>query len=202
MQPPSGRQTLLEILDHYEHFWNSAGFYPPDHSPEPATLQRFRSFLKRAERPFHRETQEGHITGSALVISPDRSHVLLMLHKKLGKWLQLGGHSDGDTETSAVALREAQEESGLNSLCLQAIGQESAPLPFDLDVHDIPARKDEPRHQHYDVRFLMQATKSIQLCPNEESHQLRWVNLLEARSLTQEPSMLRQFDKLSFLLGR
>jgi len=58
----------------------------------------------------------GHVTGSAWIVSPDRSQTLLTLHRKLGKWLQLGGHADGDPNLLAVAMREAVEESGLRSL--------------------------------------------------------------------------------------
>ena len=92
----------------------------------------------------------GHITGSAWVVDIAGNRVLLADHAKLGRWLQPGGHSDGDPDTLAVALREAREESGLDVRALDdAI--------FDIDVHRIPARGDEPAHLHFDVRFLVQA---------------------------------------------
>ena len=91
---------------------------------------------------------DGHITGSAWVVDPAGSRLLLTHHRKLGKWLQLGGHSDGEPDTLAVALREAREESGLR---VRPISN----AVLDIDIHTIPALKGEPAHLHYDVRFAL-----------------------------------------------
>lgn len=119
----------------------------------------------------------GHFTGSAWLVDRSGERVLLTHHRKLGLWLQLGGHADGDPDLAAVALREAHEESGLVDLAIE-------PDIFDLDRHFIPARKDEPEHYHYDVRFVVHATGSETYAVSEESHALAWRPI---RALAGEP---------------
>ena len=161
---------------------------------QSAISDRFRSFIQAHEDCFERSLQIGHITGSAWLLNPPKTHVLLTHHKKLGQWLQLGGHSDGDPNTLQVALREAREESGINDI---------VPLNeriFDLDVHTIPARtladaSVEPEHLHYDVRFLLWCRSSDRITMSDESHDLRWVTPSEIQSLTQDPSVLRLRSK-------
>jgi 8-oxo-dGTP pyrophosphatase MutT (NUDIX family) len=145
------------------------------------------------------------LTGSALVTTPSFDAVLLTLHGKLNKWLQLGGHADGDPDLSNVAAKEVGEESGLTTydfLRYEGVfgeGTDGLPLPFDLDHHDIPARKSDPAHVHYDVRYVIVADPSAPLGISDESHDLKWLPLAEARRLTTERSMHRQFDKLEWL---
>jgi 8-oxo-dGTP pyrophosphatase MutT (NUDIX family) len=114
----------------------------------------------------------GHFTGSAWVVSADGRRTLLMHHRKLDRWLQPGGHADGDVVLSRVALREAEEETGLRDLVVEA-------AVFDLDRHAIPARGAEPEHWHYDVRFVVRATGSEAFELNEESHALAWRDIAE-----------------------
>jgi 8-oxo-dGTP pyrophosphatase MutT (NUDIX family) len=114
-----------------------------------------------------RELEPGHLTGSAWLVDRGGERVLLTHHRKLGRWLQLGGHADGDPDLAAVALREADEESGLGGLRVE-------PAVFDLDRHWIPARGSEPGHWHYDVRFVVRATVSEDFVVSEESHALAW----------------------------
>jgi 8-oxo-dGTP pyrophosphatase MutT (NUDIX family) len=135
-------------------------------------VARFHDWLGGQPRPFHRETQAGHFTGSAWLVSADGERVLLMHHRKLQRWLQLGGHADGDAELPNVALREAQEESGLADL-------EVLPEIFDVDLHVIPARRDEPEHWHYDVRYVVVARGSEVFTVNEESLDLAWRPIAE-----------------------
>ena len=109
-------------------------------------------------------------------------------------------------------MREALEESGLPGLEFlpyvhvldrePLTGDQAQPLPFDFDCHVIPARKNEPAHIHYDVRYLIIGDRNIPFVISEESQDLRWFTLAEARQVTAEPSMLRQFDKLEWLRGR
>jgi 8-oxo-dGTP pyrophosphatase MutT (NUDIX family) len=131
----------------------------------------------------------GHLTGSAWVVDATRARTLLTHHRKLDKWLQLGGHADGDPDLAAVALREATEESGLTRLSLI-----SAEL-FDVDRHWIPARKTDPGHYHYDLRFVIEADSSEPLTVTSESKDLAWVDISSVAALNPEESMLRMVRK-------
>jgi len=131
----------------------------------------------------------GHLTGSAWIVDPSRTRTLLTHHRKLDKWLQLGGHADGDPDLRAVALREAQEESGLTRLCVV-----SAAI-FDVDRHLIPARKAEPEHYHYDLRFVIEADPAEPLVVTSESKDLAWVSVADVTALNPEESMARMVRK-------
>jgi len=131
----------------------------------------------------------GHLTGSAWVVDGERQRTLLTHHLKLDKWLQLGGHADGDADLLAVALREAAEESGLTRL--RAV----SPKIFDLDRHLIPARKTDPAHWHYDVRFMIEADPAEPLVVSHESNDLAWVELARVAQLNPEESMVRMVRK-------
>ncbi|HWA11330.1 MAG TPA: NUDIX hydrolase [Opitutaceae bacterium] len=133
----------------------------------------------------------GHLTGSAWIVSPDRSRTLLTHHRKLDKWLQLGGHADGDPDLRAVALREAREESGLTRL--RAVALE----PFDVDRHWIPERKGEPAHWHHDLRFVIEADPAEPLVVSSESKDLAWVDVAQVTALNPEESMARMVRKTS-----
>ena len=143
--------------------------------PDEADTPHFVEFLASGESVFRREARAGHFTGSAWLVSADGERVLLTHHRKLGRWLQLGGHADGDTDLARVALREAEEESGLSGLRVDS-------QPFDLDRHRIPARGDEPEHWHYDVRYVVRAGSSEQFQVSEESHALAWRSIRDIAS--------------------
>lgn len=127
----------------------------------------FRGFLDSHAAVFERQHPPGHFTGSAWLVEPSGDKTLLTLHAKLGRWLQLGGHADGDRDLRAVALREAEEESGLHGLQIE-------PEIFDIDRHAIPARGNEPEHWHYDVRFVVRASAGTGFVLSDESHALAW----------------------------
>nr|WP_063572907.1 NUDIX hydrolase [Luteibacter rhizovicinus] len=157
--------------------------------PRESDVVRFHEWLRGEARPFHRETQSGHFTGSAWLVSADGERVLLMHHRKLQRWLQLGGHADGDADLSGVALREAREESGL-------AGLEVLPEIFDMDLHVIPARRDEPEHWHYDVRYVVIARGSEAFTVNEESLALAWRPIADRETHpTADPSLRRMAAK-------
>lgn len=131
----------------------------------------------------------GHLTGSAWIVSLDRRRVLLTHHRKLDKWLQLGGHADGDGDLLAVAQREAGEESGLSAV--RAV----MPEIFDLDRHWIPPRRTDPGHYHYDLRFLFEADPRATLVVTHESKDLAWVEVDQVAVLNPEESMARMVRK-------
>ncbi|MBL7856102.1 MAG: NUDIX hydrolase [Cyclobacteriaceae bacterium] len=145
-------------------------------------------------RAYFRDNLPGHITGSAWIVDESRKFVLLTHHAKLNKWLQPGGHADGDENIYNVALREAEEETGLADFKLL---QHSI---FDFDVHTIPARPDFPQHLHYDVRFIFKASRDQALTITEESHDLQWVALADIAQRTEHnQSMIRMAEKTKLL---
>ena len=150
-------------------------------------MARFDAFIDSYPDCFDRSCRVGHITGSAWILDRTGERVLLTHHRKLGRWLQPGGHCDGDPDTLAVALREAREESGLGVRALD----ESI---FDLDVHTIPARGHEPAHHHFDVRFLVRA-EDDRFRVSEESRALAWVSAEGVGALTDRESVLRMARK-------
>lgn len=161
---------------------------------ERAVVERFLALLEAREDCAERScTDPGHLTGSAWILSPNGTAALLTHHRKLDLWVQLGGHADGELDLFAVASREGLEESGLASL------EPLSPAPFDLDIHTIPARGDEPEHQHFDVRFIFRAPQQAVII-SDESHDLAWVPLTQMGSVTQEISIARMVGKTpSFL---
>ncbi|HXN34729.1 MAG TPA: NUDIX hydrolase [Opitutaceae bacterium] len=136
-----------------------------------------------------RSCAPGHLTGSAWVVCPDRRRTLLTHHRKLGKWLQLGGHADGEADLLAVAMREAREESGLARIV--AVDTRL----FDVDRHWIPERKGEPGHWHHDLRFMLVADPSEPLTVTDESRALAWVEVAGVFALNPEESMMRMVRK-------
>lgn len=129
----------------------------------------------------------GHLTASGLIVDARGERGLLCLHRKLGRWLQLGGHVDGDANLAASALRECIEESGIADLRVD-------PRPLDLDAHRIPARADEPEHWHLDVRFRVLAPAHAQPVLSAESIELRWFAKRELALVATDESVRRLFD--------
>lgn len=184
----SFRESLIETLRSY------AGGCPA----ERAVADRIRGLIEARGDCLLRSCRPGHLTGSAWVVSSDGSRHLLLHHRKLGRWLQPGGHADGEADLAAVARREAQEETGLAALRIVA-GPSGLAL-LDIDVHDIPARHSfdgtliEDAHEHHDLRFLFRAEED-RLIGNDESHEVRWFSEDEVRAITQEDSVLRLLEK-------
>ena len=171
------RNRLLALLERY------ASRFPAE------DVHRFRSFVERQPRCFARDCwDDGHVTGSAVVLDAPGTSMLMTHHAKLGRWLQLGGHADGETDPLAVACREATEESGL---VVEPVREEA----LDLDIHTIPRRGDEPPHFHYDVRFLLRADAAVPFRVTDESLALRWVPLADIETVTTEESILRMVRK-------
>ncbi len=172
------RAALLSLLE---------GYTPLD-AADAAGRERFIAFVRRHPDCFQRELAIGHVTGSAWIVDGPGRRVLLTHHRKLDRWLQPGGHADGDPDVAAVAMREAVEETGLTDLRLEG------GAVFDLDIHGIPARGDVAAHDHYDVRFVVRAA-SEDFVVSDESHDLAWVALGDLERYTTEWSMLRMREK-------
>lgn len=130
-----------------------------------------RELLEKHPEPLCRDERPCHLTGSALVVDADSERTLMLFHTKLQIWVQPGGHADGDANLVAVALREAEEETGIEGLRIW-------PTPIDLDIHRVDPPK-EDAHLHYDVRFLTIAPRDARVCANHESQDQRWVSETE-----------------------
>lgn len=203
----SDQQRLIRSLDLYFERWAAAGVYPSEE--ERARVESFKALVNEHASSANRDCFPGHLTGSAIILTPQRDKILLTLHRKLGRWLQLGGHADGDWNLARVAHREGIEESGLESLELvrffdsnsREFGEGDYPI-FDLDVHAIPARGDEPAHFHYDARFLFVAPRPEAISTSEESTDLKWWDFDAACESFQKTSMDRILAKWAWSRNR
>lgn len=146
-------------------------------------------FLELLDHPnaYNRNHLPGHFTASGWITTPDLAQVVLVHHRKLNRWLQPGGHADGIEDLHAVACKEVLEETGLKP---------KEGLPFDLDIHTIPANNKMPEHLHFDVRFHFILPYQPLVC-SEESNDLKWVPCNEVASIVQdEPGIIRMLTKL------
>lgn len=154
-----------------------------DGPDQRAAREQIRRLLAERPQPLDRGERPGHLTGSALVVDAARARVLLLLHAKLGIWVQPGGHADGDANLAGVALREAREETGIEGLRIW-------PVAVDLDVHEVAPPAEDP-HLHHDVRFVVLAPPDAELAPNHESTDHRWVGLDELDGLDVDVGLRR-----------
>ncbi len=175
--------------------------YVPMGDLEQSYLVRLRSFAVRYRNPFDRTIAEGHVTGSAFILDASGQHVLLLHHRKVGRWLQPGGHAGaGEADPEGVALREAREETGINDLVFHP----TAPRPLDLDIHEFPAHGTDPAHWHFDIRYLLVARDEAEatLAP-EEATDLRWFGWDELAGLALDTGTERALTKARALgIGR
>lgn len=176
--PMQASPLLAQQLTRYLARW-------PGESP---VVQSFVELLGDGQDPFLRGRLAGHFTSGAWLVSADGQRILMTHHRKLERWLQLGGHADGERNMAVVALKEAQEESGLPGLTVD--GGEI----FDLDRHWIPERKDVPGHWHYDVRYVVRAGADENFVVSEESLELAWRSISDVANDADE-SMSRMARK-------
>lgn len=156
-------------------------------------IDRYEQFVRNHDDCFERSLLIGHVTGSAWLVNKQRTHVLLTHHRKLNMWLQLGGHADGNSDILSVALREAQEESGITNI--EPISDQL----LDIDIHKIPARADEPEHYHYDATFAFCTIDTDEFIVSDESHALEWIEIAKLTDRTTEASMMRMASKWNTL---
>lgn len=139
----------------------------PGVAAQDSLRQSYLGFLAARDDACTRECVPGHLTASAVVVDAAGENVLLTLHPRVGRWLQLGGHCEPqDHSLAAAALREAREESGIADL---TIGD----TPIHLDVHPITCSLGEPT-RHFDVRFVVRAPDGAAPVCSTESTDLRW----------------------------
>lgn len=166
-------EPLVLALQRYAALW-------PDESDAVAVFDALQQEHGEGRSDAYvRERLEGHFTASAWLVDAAGQRALLTHHRKLDRWLQLGGHADGERDLRAVALKEAEEESGLPQLQVEG-------GIFDLDRHWIPEHKGVPAHWHYDVRYVVRAMGSQDFVVSNESHALAWRDIA---SIAADPAM-------------
>jgi 8-oxo-dGTP pyrophosphatase MutT (NUDIX family) len=175
------RNQLLQLLDTYR-----TGYIE-----EAAMVDKTRCFVRAHPDCFDRSLGHGHVSGSAWVLNPSRSHVFLMHHRKLNLWLQPGGHADNNHDIVDVALSETAEEAGVDPDHVRLLNDRI----FDVDVHSVHATPTEPRHQHYDIRFLVELDDGVPLHGNNESYAVAWVPLNQVMRLNNFRSTYRMVEK-------
>jgi 8-oxo-dGTP pyrophosphatase MutT (NUDIX family) len=186
--PPADLDALLRQLR----------AHPSADAAEARDVARVLDFVARHPDPFDRRIAEGHLTGSAFVLTADGARVLLLHHRKLDRWLQPGGHADpGEASGEAVRLARGPEETGLDDPC------PSPPPPgrSDVDVHEIPARPGEPAHAHLDLRYLVVAGAGALTRAREEASDLRWFGWDELAPLGLDPGLRRGLSKALRYIG-
>jgi len=175
------RNELLALLNTYQ----------PRITVEAAYLAKIRRFVLAHENCFDTHQLPGHVTGSAWVVNPGRDKALMLHHKKQNQWFQPGGHADSDADIRRVALREVHEETGIAVDDIRLVHEQI----FDLDIHVIPASQHGPRHQHYDIRFLIEIDDALPVPGNDESHDIRWIPLHQIPTYNNNYSTHRMVEK-------
>lgn len=181
---PSTRDALLDLLQ--DHVAADAD--------EATDLARIRALIRESAAPTSRDQfAPGHLTASAVLVDPARERTLLIKHRKLGLWLQPGGHFEPDEVVpAAAALREVQEETGLEGRALELL---------DVDVHAIPARKQDPAHEHFDLRFLVEVPPSGAFA-GDGADAVRWLRPREFADYDLDPGLRRALSKIAWAEAR
>jgi len=175
------RQQLLDLLKrHSAKFMDEAAF-----------VSRALRFIEAHEDCFYRELWPIHVTGSTWVVNARRDRVLLLHHRKLDQWFQPGGHADGDADILRVALKETVEETGLDEGQIKLVDLDV----FDVDIHTIEANQRDPKHEHIDIRFLVEIDDSLPVPGNDESHDVIWVPLHLVSRYNNNRSTYRMVEK-------
>lgn len=210
-QPPKQKLESLRglILDLYRYQLGDAladivamlDAHQPADAKEARDIQRIKDLIAAHPNILSMNCEVGHITASAVIVHVESGRALLHWHKRLNRWLQVGGHSDYDTDLAQAALREAREETGLPDLAHYPLVQK--PAPIDYDAHTIPASGDIPRHLHLDFRYALKTEQPAALAPSAgESTRFRWLTFAEALTMGDalDESLRRLLRKASALV--
>jgi 8-oxo-dGTP pyrophosphatase MutT (NUDIX family) len=170
--------------------------YTPEDAAEGYGRDAMLDLLTLQDFASRNHFKPGHITASGFIVDAGGARVLLHHHRRLNRWLQMGGHLEPGETPTAAALREAREESGLSDLFF--LRDEI----FDLDVHEIPAFGTEPGHRHFDLRYLLSTNQPdrIAIDPNE-SLSLAWFSLDDAVVAMDEECSRRAIGKIRRIFG-
>ena len=158
------------------------GLVPAD-AGQAELRERMVHFASTHPDALWRSCHDGHFTASSLVVDARAEQVLVLFHAKLQRWLQPGGHIDGNADLAASALREATEETGIDGLRVVVPA-------VDLDVHEVRPPREHP-HLHLDVRYVVLAPEGATAVANHESEALRWVRPDELASLHADEGLVR-----------
>lgn len=174
--------TIIELIEEYAE---STG--------DKETSKEFIDFITNTQNPFSRNNGDNHITGSAWIVSNNMQFTLLTLHKKLNIWIQTGGHSEGESDPLKIAVREAEEETGLK---LRMIERQI----FSLDIHHIPAYEGTSSHKHYDITYIFTPLSDHNCKISNESLDLKWIDINELNRYTKEKNILKMGLKTQNLI--
>lgn len=179
------RQDLIQRLQSYRTVFID----------ETAMVSRTLQFVQQHENCFDRNLYHGHVTGSAWIVNPARTHTLMLHHRKLDFWLQPGGHADGDPDMMQVVFKEVSEETGIDLSHIRLLDDGI----FDVDIHTIYPSEFDHRHTHFDVRFLMEIDDKIAIPGNDESLQVAWIPLWQVSHFNNLRSLHRMVRKTNTL---
>jgi len=176
--PPS--QNLPDLLNRH---------HPAD-PDEKSHIAQTLKFLSEKQNPLDRnDFNPGHAVGSALLTDPSHRHVLLVMHAKLKRWLQPGGHAEpGETDLLLVSCREVAEEVGLHL-------DPKTGIFCDMDIHTVPARKGDPQHLHYDFRYRFEIPIA-ETNPASDALEAKWFTIEAAQNLELDSGLRRLIEKL------
>jgi 8-oxo-dGTP pyrophosphatase MutT (NUDIX family) len=177
-------RTIIDVL----------GEHQPHGDSEAADITRIRQLVQAVDDPWR--SMPLHVTASALIVDPPTQRVLLRWHQRQQAWLQVGGHGEpGESDPLEIALREGAEETGLTDL---------TPWPNAGLVHavivPVPARNDDPAHEHADLRFLFITAEPERARPERPAAQLRWLTLADAQAETSEANLRETLRRVARLV--
>jgi 8-oxo-dGTP pyrophosphatase MutT (NUDIX family) len=188
-------------VNSFKHWLDRAMIAYLNHYPEDSPrLQELQCLLRSGSDLRDRRLSPGHLTAGGLVLTPQRDAMVVVLHRRLNRWLQPGGHVEPGELPHEAALREVAEETGLTDLSILPAFPADPTLPLDIDSHPIPANnhKQEPPHTHHDFRYVMVLSTAPELCPNlNEVADVAVVPMEQIRRENKLPDLNRALSRLN-----